>query len=159
METTLVRRSSSWPAVVDARTARIVAAITVTVSLIAIATGFAPLVWLLAASFTLRAVFGPRRDPLAASVAYAVRRWWAPKPTAGAPKRLAATMGAGFTLTATVLLAANLTAGWWVLAALVFAAFLEAAFGYCLACKIHAIAAKFGIVQPCLECEDDNCRI
>lgn len=159
METTLVRRSSSWPAVVDARTARIVAAITVTVSVIAIVTGWSALVWVLAASFTVRAIFGPRKDPLAASVSSAVKRWWSPSPTAGAPKRLAATMGAGFTLTATVLLALNLTVGWWVLGALIFAAFLEAAFGYCLACKIHAIAAKFGIVQPCVECEDDNCRI
>ncbi len=84
----------SFPRVVDEVTVRLVAAQVLVVSTLAVATGWLWLFGLLAVDFALRVAFGPR-SPLA-QVALRVLRPLvpaAPRPTAGPPKRFAASIG------------------------------------------------------------------
>jgi hypothetical protein len=147
-----------WPPSVDATTARLVAAVTVATATTAWATTTVWLVWALAASFTVRALAGPRLDPLASAASMVARTFTPARPTPAAPKRLAATMGAVMSTTAAAMATAQLTAAWWVLAALTAAAFLEAAFGWCAACQLHRLVARTGAVDDCADCADD-CEI
>ncbi|MSX01031.1 MAG: DUF4395 family protein, partial [Actinobacteria bacterium] len=71
-------------------------------------------------------------------------------------------IGVAFTLTASGLwLAGASSAARIVLAFLVLAAFLEAAFGFCLGCKIFALLMRAGIIpeEVCAECNDISLRI
>jgi hypothetical protein len=142
-----------WPAAVDANAARLVAGASVVVAAVAIVTGAEAVVWALAGAFAFRAVAGPRREPLAVVASAVVRRWCAPALTAAAPKRFAAQVGATMSLIAALLVSVGLSAGWWVLGALATAAALEAVFGVCLACRVHAAGVAVGVVKdPCAVC-------
>ncbi len=114
----------------------------------------------LAYGFIVRVAAGPRLSPLALLVTKViVPRFKLPyEPMPGPPKRFAATMGIGFTVSALILefgfgytLAAYIALGM-----LIFAAGLEAVFGFCLGCRIFAVLMKTGIIPEdvCEDCAD-----
>ncbi|MEI7888651.1 MAG: DUF4395 domain-containing protein, partial [Actinomycetes bacterium] len=80
----------------------------------------------------------------------------------GPPKRFAQAIGVAFTVTASALwLAGAPGAARLVLACLVLAAGLEAAFGFCLGCKVFALLMRAGVIPEdvCAECNDISLRI
>ena len=113
----------------------------------------------LAYGFVARVASGPRFSPLGLLatrvVAPRLARW--EKLVPGPPKRFAQTVGAAFTLSALGLwLAGEVTAAYVVLGVLLVPASLEAAFGYCVGCKVFAIGMRAGVVPQswCEECND-----
>ena len=106
-----------------------------------------------------RVASGPRFSPLgqfATRVAAPrLKRW--EKLVPGPPKRFAQAMGAAFTLSALGLwLAGQTTAALVMLALLVVPATLEAAFGYCVGCRVFAFLIRAGVIleSVCEECAD-----
>lgn len=150
------------PSIVDDVNVRLIAAIILILSTAALLTSVWWLYALLAADFTLRAAFGPRPSPLARLVgALRPRVGAAPRPTAFAPKRFAAGIGAVMTLAAAALLllepAAGAGAGIAALViglAMVLFPLLEAAFGFCVGCRIFAGLIRLGVVSEdvCVDC-------
>jgi hypothetical protein len=113
----------------------------------------------LAYGFVARVASGPRFSPLGLLatrvVAPRLSRW--EKLVPGPPKRFAQSMGAAFTLTALGLwLAGHPTGSYIVLGLLLIPATLEAAFGYCVGCKLFAFGIHRGWVPEtvCEECAD-----
>lgn len=147
----------SFPNPINESVARSVAAGVVIMAAATIAFDFPWLMFLIAYGFIARVAAGPRLSPLAQFVVrVAVPALKLPyKPIAGPPKRFAAAIGVTFSLTAIVLhFGFGLTgASYGVLGALVFAAGLEAAFGYCLGCKVFSILMRFGLIPESV-CED-----
>jgi len=158
--------SSRFPAVVDDVTVRLVAAVVLVIGVIALATQQWWLYAVLAVDFSLRAALGPSASP----VARLVQRWIRPavsasrRPTAGPPKRFAATIGAVMTVAATALWALSLVTGSSAaLAAVVvigvvmvlFPA-LESIFGICVGCILFSGLMRLGLIpeEVCLECAD-----
>lgn len=154
--------ASGYPAVVNEKAARVVAAGVVVMALAAIATGWLWLTALLALGFALRVVSGPRLDPLARVAAEVVApRLGAPRPVAGSPKRFAQGIGLAFSggaLVAFVLGASTVAIA--VLATLALFAVLEAAVGFCAGCRVYALLIRAGIVpdDTCVECADISVR-
>ena len=158
--------SSRFPAVVDDVTVRLVAAVVLVVGAIALATSQWWLYAVLAVDFTLRAALGPQASP----VARLVQRWIRPavpaskRPTAGPPKRFAATIGALLTVAATVLwlvsaaTGSSVAAAWVVGIGVVMVVFpaLESVLGICVGCLLFSGLMRVGLVpeEICLECAD-----
>lgn len=158
--------SSRFPAIVDDVTVRLIAAVVLVVGVIALATQQWWLYAVLAADFTLRASLGPKASP----IALLVQRWirpavaTAPRPTAGAPKRFAAAIGAVMTSAATVLWVVSLATGSTAALATVVAIAgimvlfpaLESVLGLCVGCKLFAVLMRLGVVpeEICLDCAD-----
>ncbi len=94
-----VRLPLRFPSVVDGVTVRLVAATVLVISVLAIGTQQWWLYALLAADFVPRAMWGPSRSFLATGILKYVRQSVPapPRPTAGAPKRFAAVIGAAMT--------------------------------------------------------------
>lgn len=112
----------------------------------------------LAYGFIARTASGPRFSPLGqlATRIVAPRLPDRAKLVPGPPKRFAQAIGATFTVTSVILwLSGNITASLTVLAVLMAPAFLEAAFGYCVGCKLFAVGMHLGIVPESV-CEDCN---
>jgi hypothetical protein len=111
----------------------------------------------IAYGFIARVAAGPRLSPLSQFVLkVAVPVLKLPyRPVAGPPKRFAAALGIGFSVTAIVLhFGFGLTGAAYVtLGMLIFAAGLEAVFGFCLGCQIFRYLMKFGVI-PASVCED-----
>lgn len=155
----------SFPNPINESVARSVAAGVVIMSAATIAFDFPPLMFLIAYGFIARVAAGPRLSPLAQFVLkVAIPVLKLPyKPIAGPPKRFAAAIGVTFSLTAIVLhFGFGLTGiSYGVLGALIFAAGLEAAFGYCLGCKVFSILMRFGVIPEsvCLDCANFEARI
>jgi hypothetical protein len=157
---------SRFPAVVDEVTVRLIAAVVLAVGVVALATQQWWLYGVLGLDFTLRAAIGPQASP----IAQAVQRWLRPRldlpkrPTAGAPKRFAATIGAVMTLAAAALWLVSLATGSGaaltavVVIGVVMVAFpaLEAVLGLCVGCKLFAGLMRLGLVpeEICLDCAD-----
>jgi hypothetical protein len=157
---------SRFPAVVDDVTVRLIAAVVLLLGVIALGTHQWWLYAILAADFTLRAVIGPQVSP----IAQLVQRWVRPRlatpnrPTAGVPKRFAASIGAVMTGAATILWVVNLATGSaGALAAVVaigavMVAFpaLESVFGLCVGCTLFGGLMRLGLVpeEICLDCAD-----
>ncbi len=157
---------SRFPAVVDEVTVRLIAAVVLGIGVIALAAQQWWLYAVLAVDFTLRAAIGPQVSP----IALGVQRWLRPsvalpkRPTAGAPKRFAATIGAVMTVAATALWAlslatgsaAALTAVVVIAAVMVLFPALEAVFGLCVGCRLFAGLMRLGLVpeEICLDCAD-----
>lgn len=160
-----------FPDVVDAVTLRLVAALVLVLSTAAFVTGRWWLYAVLAIDFALRSAFGPSASPLA-QVALRLRPPLGalPQPTAGAPKRFAATIGAVLTAAAFLLGAAGSiggpaggsaggSAGATTVAfalgtiMVVFPA-LEALAGICAGCLFYSRLMRVGLVPPesCLDC-------
>lgn len=158
--------SLRFPAVVDDVTVRLIAAVVLGVGVLALATQQWWLYAVLAVDFGLRAALGPAASP----VARLVQRWIRPsvsapkRPTAGAPKRFAATIGAVMTLAATVLWVLSLVTGssgavvGVVVIGLVMVLFpaLESIFGVCVGCVIFSALMRLGVIpeEVCVECAD-----
>ncbi|HMT33092.1 MAG: DUF4395 domain-containing protein [Actinomycetales bacterium] len=166
---------ASWrvgfPDAVDEVTVRLVAGVVLVVGLVALLTGWWPLYAVLATDFVLRALFGPGRSPIAQFVLRMVRPRVnaAPRPTAGPPKRFAATIGAVMTVAATLLGGVAAATGSTAAATAVFAIgsimvvfpALEAFAALCVGCVIFAQLIRLGIVPEriCLECADITDRL
>jgi hypothetical protein len=152
-----------FPRIVDEVSARLVAAVVAVLALIALLTGTAWLVAVLAAGFVLRVLAGPRLSPLALLVTEVVRPRLplAERPRPGPPKRFAQAVGAALTgVAAVLLLGPGLAAGWWLVGAVVVAATLESGLGLCLGCQAFAGLMRLGVIPAsvCAECADLTLR-
>jgi hypothetical protein len=150
----------SFPHPMNGNVARAVALGVVVMATLVIAStvvdiDFRWLLFPLAYGFIARVAAGPRLSPLA----LLVTKFKLPyEPVPGPPKRFAATMGIGFSVTALILefgfgytVAANIALGM-----LIFAAGLEAFLGFCLGCQIFAILMRIGVIseETCEDCSD-----
>ena len=147
----------AFPAVVNERAARVVAAVVAGLGALVLATGWHWLTALLAAGFLLRVLGGPRFSPLGRLAAQVIAPRLGPSvPTAGPPKRFAQGVGLAVTTTAAVLalgfgLSAPATA---LVAALVVFAVLESALGWCAGCAVFARLMDWGLIpeETCEAC-------
>lgn len=159
-----MRRLFSFPNPVNEVSARLVAAGVVIMSVLALAFQLEWLVVIIALGFIARVATGPSLSVLGQVVTRVVtpRLPLAPKPVPGPPKRFAQGIGAAFSIASAVLLLAFDAdlAGWLVLAALTAAATLEAAFAFCLGCKIFALLTRLGLIPDsiCEACNDITAR-
>lgn len=154
-----------FPKEVNDTSARIVAAGAVTMSVAYAVTGWGWILVPLAYGFVARVASGPRFSPLGLLATKVVT----PRLTGishrivpGPPKRFAQAIGALFSLTAAALhLADASTAARIVAAALAGPAFLEAAFGFCVGCKMFAGLIRVGVIPEsvCAECSDISARL
>jgi hypothetical protein len=150
------REFFSFPDPVDDVAARTVATGVVAMAGAALALDQPLLLAPLTYGFAARVAAGPRLSPLGrfATKVVAPRVPGTHRRSPGAPKRLA--QGMGFTLSATSALlwtTGRPRAAKVVLSALLGAAGLEAAFGYCVACRLFPVLVRAGIV-PASACED-----
>lgn len=155
-----------FPDVVDEVTVRLVASVVLIVGIFALVIDSWWPYAVLAVDFVLRAVFGPRLSPLAQSMLRWVRPLVpaAPRPTAGPPKRFAASIGAVLTVVATVAGLVGAVTGASAATTVVFAVgailvvfpALEAIAGLCVGCVVFAQLMRAGLVpeRVCLECAD-----
>jgi len=148
----------SFPNPVNETSARTVAAVVAVLAVVAVAFQQGWLLPVLAYGFIARALTGPTLSPLGQFATRVVtpRLHVAPRYSPGPAKRFAQTIGAVFTVAATLLwfaagehLAALVLVG--VLA--VFAS-LEAGFGLCIGCRAFFLGMRLGLVpaQICEEC-------
>ncbi|NLA55196.1 MAG: DUF4395 domain-containing protein [Corynebacterium humireducens] len=156
----------AFPATVNEHAARVTAGLVVLLTLATILTTGPTrllLLTLLTLGFALRVVGGPRYSPLARFSVHVLvpllRR--PPRLTAGAPKRFAQALGLAFSATA---LSLSLP-GWHhaatvTLVMLAAAATLEAAFGFCLGCRIFGQLIRLGLIPEdvCADCADVTAR-
>lgn len=154
----------SFPNPVNEVAARTVATGVVIMAIAFVVTGWGWILIPLTYGFVARVLTGPTLSPLGriATQVVAPRLAEHEKLVPGPPKRFAQGIGVAFTVTASTLFLAGATgASRVVVAMLAGAAFLEAAFGYCLGCRIFAVLMKVGIVPEavCEECNDLSLRI
>jgi hypothetical protein len=163
-------RILGFPNPVNELAARTVAAgvLTLTVVTIVLSTtvgsGWLWLTAVLAYGFVARVLTGPRLSPLGQlATRVAAPRLGPARLVPGPPKRFAQAMGSAMTLAAVVLHFGFHwdTAALVVLGLIVVAATLEAAFGYCIGCKVFAGLMRLGVVPDsvCLECADISRRL
>jgi len=154
----------SFPNPVNDVAARTVAAGVVLMGLVAAGLGWGWILIPLTYGFLARVACGPRFSPLGliATKVVAPKLPQFEKLVPGPPKRFAQAIGVAFTVTASALwLAGAPGAARLVLACLVLAAGLEAAFGFCLGCKVFALLMRAGVIPEdvCAECNDISLRI
>jgi len=154
----------SFPNPVNDVAARTVASGVVVMALLVAGLGWGWVLVPLTFGFLARVASGPRFSPLGliATKVVAPRLPRHEKLVPGPPKRFAQAIGVAFSVTASVLwLAGAPGAARIVVALLAGAAFLEAAFGFCLGCRIFAVLMRLGIVPEsvCEECNDLSLRI
>ena len=154
----------SFPHPINASVARTIAAGVVVMAAITIAVDVPWLMFVIAYGFIARVLAGPRISPLAllAGKVIVPRLRLPYDPVPGPPKRFAAAMGVGFSVTALVLEFGfgYTTAAYSILGILIFAAGLEAVLGFCMGCRVFAILMKTGIIPEsvCEECADWTVR-
>ena len=154
----------SFPHPVNEVATRLIAAGVVVLAALTIALEQPWLTVVLGAGFLLRVTAGPRLSPLALFVTRVlIPALGNPyKPIAGPPKRFAGAIGLAFSTTAAVLwLGFGLTgAAYVVLGVLIGAAGLEAAFAFCVGCKVFYLLMRTGIVPEsvCEECMNWEAR-
>lgn len=150
----------SFPDPVNEVSARLVAAGVVAMSVAAIALDLRWMTAVIAYGFVARVLTGPTLSPLGQLVTRVVtpRLGVAPRLVPGPPKRFAQGIGAGFSVTAAVLALGfdRWAAAQVVLGLLAGAAFLEAAFAFCLGCKVFALLMRTGVIpaEVCERCDD-----
>ncbi len=154
----------SFPNPVNDVAARAVATGVVAMALLLAGLGWGWVLVPLTYGFVARVASGPRFSPLGllATRVVAPRLPRFEKLVPGPPKRFAQAIGVAFTVTASVLwLVGEPGAARIVVAMLAGAAFLEAAFGFCLGCRIFAVLMKVGVVPEsvCEECNDLSLRL
>jgi Domain of unknown function (DUF4395) len=158
-----MRNLFSFPNPVNEIAARIVAGAVLVLVLVTLATSWYWLLIVIAYGFWARVLTGPTLSPLGWTAQTVIApRLGAKKPVPGPPKRFAQGIGAVMS-TAAVVLALGLdnhAAAIGVLILLAIAAGLELIFGYCLGCKLFAIAMRAGLVPEaiCEECVDISRR-
>lgn len=153
-----------FPETADDVTVRLIAALVLVIAVVTLASQAWWLYAVLAVDFFLRAVLGPRASPLARLVTGVIRPRVAlePRPTAVAPKRFAAAIGAGLTLAAAALWLCAVVTDGSVIGVVVIGAVmvlfpaLEALAGVCVGCHLFALLMRFGWVpeEVCLDCAD-----
>jgi Domain of unknown function (DUF4395) len=151
-----VRALFRFPDPVDEISARLVAAGVVLLSVAYVATGWLPLVAVLAYGFVARVLTGPTLSPLGTLVTRVIRPRLATRPrfVPGPPKRFAQGMGAvmsGAALVLALIVPAS-PAARVLVGLLAVAAFLESALALCLGCRIFAVLLARGLV-PASVCE------
>ena len=149
-------RVFSFPDPVNEVSARAVAAGVVLLALAVIVFDQPWLTVPLAYGFIARVLTGPTLSPLGQVVTKVItpRLPFAPTYVAGPPKRFAQGIGVVFSVTAAVLALGFDLRGpaYMVLGLLIIAATLEAAFGFCLGCKVFALLMRVGVIP------DDVCE-
>lgn len=154
----------NFPTEVNDTSARIVATGAVLMAAGYAVTGWAWVLLPLTYGFLARVASGPTFSPLArlATQVITPRLPGSHRIVPGPPKRFAQGIGALFSVTASVLFLLDFgTASRWVAAALAGPAFLEAAFGFCVGCKMFAGLMKIGVIPEsvCVECSDISARL
>lgn len=144
--------------------ARSVASGVVLMGLLAAGLGWGWLLIPLTYGFVARVACGPRFSPLGliATKLVAPKLPQFEKLVPGPPKRFAQAIGVAFTVTASGLWMFGAPgAARIVLVFLILAAGLEAAFGFCLGCKIFALLMRAGVIpeEVCADCNDISLRI
>lgn len=150
----------AFPDPVNEVSARLVAAGVVIMVAVAVIFDQRWLVGVIAYGFVARVLTGPTLSPLGQLVTRVItpRLGVAPRLVPGPPKRFAQGIGAAFSLTAVIL-----TFGFdaWAVAQVVLvllagAAFLEAAFGFCLGCRVFALLMRLGVIpaETCERCSE-----
>jgi Domain of unknown function (DUF4395) len=158
-----MRTLFSFPNPVNEIAARIVAGTVLVLVLVTLAMSWYWLLLAIAYGFWARVLTGPTLSPLGWTAQNVIApRLGANTPVPGPPKRFAQGIGAVMS-TAAVVLALGLdnhAAAIGVLILLAIAAGLESMFGYCLGCKLFAIAMRAGLVPEavCEECADISRR-
>lgn len=157
-----LRSAFDFPAVVNEKAARVVAAGVVVIAGATIITGWLWLAVVLALGFALRVASGPRLDPLGRFAAKVVApRLGEARLVSGKPKRFAQGVGLAFSGAAVAAYAVGATdvAGV-VLGVLVLFATLEAVIGFCAGCYAFALLMRAGVVSDdtCVECADITLR-
>lgn len=112
---------------------------------------------LLAYGFVARVLAGPRLSPLGLFATRVAAPRLPSRPVPGPPKRFAQGIGAALSVAALAALVAGQSGIATVLVgAIAAAATLEAAFGFCLGCKIFAVLMRVGVIprQVCEACAD-----
>jgi hypothetical protein len=158
------RRFLSFPNPVNDVAARAVATGVVVMASAVAVLGWGWVLVPLTYGFLARVASGPRFSPLGlfATKVVAPRLPRFEKLVPGPPKRFAQAIGVTFASTASVLwLSGQVGAARIVVALLLGAAFLEAAFGFCLGCRIFALLMRAGVIPEtvCEECNDLSLRI
>lgn len=154
----------SFPNPVNDVAARTVATGVVVMAMLVAGLGWGWVLIPLTYGFWARVLTGPRLSPLGlfATRVAAPRLARHEKLVPGPPKRFAQGIGVVFSTTASLLwLAGAPGAARVVVALLAGAAFLEAAFGFCLGCRIFAVLMRLGVIpdEVCAECNDLSLRI
>ena len=153
-----MRSLFSFPNPVNETSARLVAGSVAVLAVLTVAFQQGRLLPVLAYGFLARALTGPTLSPLGqlatrvVTPRLRVRHRFAPGPA----KRFAQAVGAGFTVSATLLYyaAGAHTAAFALVGVLAVFAFLEAAFGLCVGCRAFYLGMRLGVVPPAV-CE--NC--
>jgi hypothetical protein len=149
----------SFPNPVNETSARTVAAVVAVLAVVTVAFQQGWLISVLAYGFVARALTGPTLSPLGLVATRVVtpRLPVAPRYTPGPPKRFAQTIGAAFTVTATVLwfAAGEHTIALALVAVLAVFAALESGLGLCVGCQTFFLGMRLGLV-PAAICEE--CR-
>lgn len=159
-----------YPDVVDEVTVRLVAGLVLLVAVAGLVTGQWWWYAALALDFTARVAAGPAYSPLAG----VVLRWMRPRvpardrPTAGPPKRFAASIGAVLTTVAAVAALTGSASGSVAASAVAFAVgallvvfpALEATVGICVGCLLFARLMSAGLVpeRVCVACSQIGTR-
>jgi hypothetical protein len=147
----------SFPNPVNETSARFVAGVVALLAVLTVAFQQGWLLPVLAYGFLARALTGPKLSPLALFATRVVtpRLRVTHRYSPGPAKRFAQTIGALFTVSATVLwygFGLHIEALVLIAVLAVFAA-LEAAFGLCVGCRAFYLGMRLGIVPPHV-CED-----
>ena len=145
----------SFPAQVNERAARLVAATVATLLSAALLLHAWWIVPVVAIGFLLRVGWGPRLSPLARAAMWGAARLGPPRPVAGPPKRFAQGIGAACAITATALFATGYAvAASAVVGMVIVFALLEASVAFCMGCWIYGRLQRLGVVSPdvCTDC-------
>jgi hypothetical protein len=152
-----MRRLLSFPNPVNETSARLVAGAVAVISVLAIAFQQGWLIPVLAYGFVARALTGPTLSPLGLLATRVVtpRLPVTHRYSPGPAKRFAQSIGALFTVTATLLYYAvgAHTAAYVLLGVLALFASLESAAGLCVGCRAFFVGMRLGLVPPSV-CED-----
>ncbi len=154
----------SFPSTVNDVAARAVATGVVIMGLLVAGLGWGWVLVPMTYGFLARVASGPRFSPLGqlATKIVAPRLPRHEKIVPGPPKRFAQGIGVAFSATASLLwLVGAPGAARIVVAFLVAAAMLEAAFGFCLGCRVFGVLMRLGVIPEdvCEECNDLSLRI
>lgn len=153
----------SFPDPVNDIAARVVATGVVLLSLAVILTGSPVLLVLLALGFLARVATGPTLSPLGQLATRVIApRIGSSRPVPGPPKRFAQGIGATLSTAAVGVwfIAGSHFAALVLVGMITAAASLEAAFGFCLGCKIFALLMRVGVLPEtaCESCNDLSLR-
>jgi hypothetical protein len=151
-----------FPATVNEKAARVVAAGVVAQAVLFLATRWTFLLFTLVFGFVVRVLAGPTFSPLARFAVHVVAPRMGPaKTVAGSPKRFAQGVGLIFSTVALLAwFAGSTTLAVVVLVMLTCAASLEAGVGFCLGCWAYGHLVRLQVLPAaaCVECADITLR-